>query len=76
MPIIPLGGTLPIFLLDLPIWFLALPLESLGLSNCFPLLDTRDLGISNLHIIERQTKLCTFCYVIVAKGSALVHLVK
>ena len=29
-----------------------------------------------MHIIECQTKLRTFCSVIVAKGSALAHLVK
>ena len=49
---------------------------NLGLSNCFPLLDTRDLGIPNLHIIESRTKLRTLCSVIVAKGSASAHLVK
>ena len=30
----------------------------------------------NLHIRDRQTKLHIFCYVIVARGSALAHLVK
>ena len=49
---------------------------NLGLSNCFPLSDTRDLGIPNLHIIEHQMKLHTLCYVIVAKGSTSAHLVK
>ena len=49
---------------------------NLGLSNCFPLSNTRDLGIPNLHIIERQTKLHTLCSMIVAKGSASAHLVK
>ena len=49
---------------------------NLALSNCFPLYDTRALGIPNLHIIERHTKLRIFCFVIVAKGSASAHLVK
>ena len=49
---------------------------NIGLSNCFPLSDTRDLRIPNLHIIKCQTKLRTFFSVIVAKGSASAHLVK
>ena len=49
---------------------------NLGLSNCFPLSDTMALRIPNLHIMERQTKLRTFCSVIVSKGSASAHLVK
>ena len=38
--------------------------------------NTRALGIPNLHTMERQMKLRTFCSVIVAKGSASAHLVK
>ena len=49
---------------------------NLVLSNCFPLSDTRALGISNLHMMARHTKLRIFCSVIVAKGSASAHLVK
>ena len=33
-------------------------------------------GIPNLHIMQHQTKLRTFCSVIVANGSASAHLVK
>ena len=49
---------------------------NLELSNCLPLFDTRALEIPNLHTMERQMKLCTFCSVIIAKGSASTHLVK
>ena len=46
------------------------------LSNCFPLSDTNAFGIPNRHIMELQTKLRTFCSVIVANGSTSAHLVK
>ena len=49
---------------------------NLAFSNCFTLSDTKALGIPNLHMIARHTKLCIFCSVIVAKGSASAHLVK
>ena len=46
------------------------------LSNCFPLSDTNAFGILNLHIMECQAKLHTFCSVIVANGLTSVQLVK
>ena len=46
------------------------------LSNCFPLSDTDAFEIPNRHIMECQTKLRTFCSVIVVNGSASAHLVK
>ena len=49
---------------------------NLALSNCFPLSDTRALGIPNLHMTAHHTKLRIFCSVIVAKGSASAHSVK
>ena len=49
---------------------------NLALSNCFPLSDTRDLEIPNLHMTARHTKLRILCSVTVAKGSASAHLVK
>ena len=36
----------------------------------------RSFGILNLQIMDLQTKLRTFCSVIVANGSASAHLVK
>ena len=46
------------------------------LSNCFPLSDNSAFRIPNRHIMELQTKLCTFCSVIVANDSTSAHLVK
>ena len=51
-------------------------IPELRIVELFPLSDTRALGIPNLHIMARQTKLRTFCSVIVAKGLASAHLVK
>ena len=49
---------------------------NLGLSNCFPLSDTRAFATPNLQILDHQTKLRTFYSVIVANFSASTHLVK
>ena len=46
------------------------------LSNCRPLSDISTLGTPNLHTIFFQMKFLTFCFVILAKGSASTHLVK
>ena len=55
---------------------LSAEIPELRVVKLLPIIDMRDLGIPNLHIIKRQAKLHTFCYVIVAKGSAAAHLVK
>ena len=55
---------------------LGIEIHELKIVECFPLSDTRALGIPNLHIMSRRMMLRTFCFVIVAKGSAFAHLVK
>ena len=47
-----------------------------SLSNCFPLSETKTLGMPNLHMMHLQTKLRMFFSVMVAKASASTHLVK
>ena len=46
------------------------------LSNCFPLSETKTLGMPNLHMMHLQTKLRMFFSVMVARASASTHFVK
>jgi len=47
-----------------------------SLSNCFPLSDTKTLGIPYLQTMFLQTKLLMFFSIMVAKASTSTHLVK
>ena len=47
-----------------------------SLSNCFPLSNTKTLGIPYLQTMFLQTKLLMFFSIMVAKASTSSHLVK
>ena len=51
-------------------------IPELRIVELLPIIRHQALGMPNLQITERQTKLRILCSVIVARGSASTHLVK